>query len=459
VVAATPFLRLDRIVRRMALTIGVLTAFAIPTSFGLSAYFDQVAMQRFRTDLAANRVAQYAYVQGRLWRFNEHRIEALMTAPGEDEGDDYRVVYYADGSPVVRAGSPLVGPVSRVRSPILVQNQQQGFVESEVSLAPLFWRLGFLAILGLMLGAAAYLCVHLLPLRALRQTMGELEATQESLSAQVDQTQAALAKAQRETERAALADGAKSAFLANMSHELRTPLNAIIGFSEIMRSMLFGPIDERYRNYAIDIHASGSHLLQIINDVLDLSKIEAGSLSIQVEDVDLADILSACVRLMRQRAAAAGIDLKVSPGPELHCIVRADPLHVKQVLLNLMSNAVKFTKSGGTVRLSTYLGAAGMWAIEVADTGVGMTEAEVGRAFEPFRQVDNSLGRKQEGTGLGLPLAKRLTELQGGSLRLVSRSGTGTTATIFLPAASVATVHGPGANSNAVKFAATSANP
>lgn len=431
----TSFVTLDRIVRRMAATIGVLTSLVIPASFGLVAYFDEVRMQTFRATLSADKVAEYAYVQGESWRFSEHRIATLVeTASVEDRDDLRQTVYYADGTPVVSVGAPIPGPVLRVRSAILVQGRERGFVEVETGLTPLIWRIGGLTLLGMILGIAAYLCVHLLPLRALRQAVTELEATQTDLHAQVDRTREALSTAEREAERAALANRTKSEFLANMSHELRTPLNAIIGFSEIMRSALFGPLDARYRDYAVDINASGTHLLQIINDVLDLSKIESGHLSVEAEEVDLVDIVDACDRLMRPRAIEAGIAFDMSQGPPGGCIARVDPTHAKQVLLNLVSNAVKFTPAGGTVRVVLRPGIEGMHEIEVHDTGIGMSEAEIALAFEPFRQVDNSHARQHQGTGLGLPLARRLAELQGGTLKLVSQPGAGTVVTVRLPA-------------------------
>jgi PAS domain S-box-containing protein len=232
-------------------------------------------------------------------------------------------------------------------------------------------------------------------------------------------------------DRAETANQAKSQFLANMSHELRTPLNAIIGFSEVISSALFGPLDARYRDYAQDIHGSGHHLLQIINDLLDLSKVEAGRFELHDGDVQIAAMFETCRRMVSERAASAGVTLDVEP---TNLRVTGDELRLEQVLLNLVSNAVKFTPPGGKVHVAAALGPDGKLSISVADTGIGMADDEIPRALQPFGQIDNSLTRPHGGTGLGLPLAKRLVELHGGTLVLESQPGRGTTVTISFPA-------------------------
>ncbi|HTW52186.1 MAG TPA: ATP-binding protein [Stellaceae bacterium] len=227
------------------------------------------------------------------------------------------------------------------------------------------------------------------------------------------------------------ANQAKSQFLANMSHELRTPLNAIIGFSEVISAALFGPLDARYRDYAQDIHGSGHHLLRIINDLLDLSKVEAGRLELHDTPVSIAAIFETCRRMVADRAATGGISLDFRP---TKLAVRGDELRLEQVLLNLASNAVKFTPSGGDVTVSALLALSGEVVITVADSGIGMAPEDIPRALQPFGQVDNSLSRPHGGTGLGLPLAQRLVELHGGTLTVDSALGEGTTVTVVLPA-------------------------
>jgi PAS domain S-box-containing protein len=244
-------------------------------------------------------------------------------------------------------------------------------------------------------------------------------------------------------DRAETANQAKSQFLANMSHELRTPLNAIIGFSEVISSALFGPLDARYRDYAQDIHGSGHHLLRIINDLLDLSKVEAGRLELHEGDVQIAAMFETCRRMVSDRADSGGVTLDVEP---TNLRVTGDELRLEQVLLNLVSNAVKFTPSGGKVHVAAMSGPGGEVSISVADTGIGMAADEIPRALQPFGQIDNSLTRPHGGTGLGLPLAKRLVELHGGTLKIESAPGRGTIVTVTLPAKRVRTLEPAAAN-------------
>ena len=238
-------------------------------------------------------------------------------------------------------------------------------------------------------------------------------------------------------EQAELANRTKSEFLANMSHELRTPLNAIIGFSEIVAGELFGPIGgRRYAEYARDIHVSGIHLLSIISDILDLSKIEAGRRELVEGIVDLHDAAESSLRLVRGRADNGGVALVNEVGSDLPHIV-ADERGVKQVLLNLLSNAVKFTPEGGKVVVAAELRDDGSLAVAVRDSGIGIAPENIPRALAPFSQVDSSLSRRFEGTGLGLPLVKSLIELHGGRLELESTVGKGTVATVVFPASRV----------------------
>ena len=237
----------------------------------------------------------------------------------------------------------------------------------------------------------------------------------------------------RQRQLAEQANRAKSAFLANMSHELRTPLNAIIGFSELMRSETFGPIgNSRYRQYLNDIHHSGTHLLSVINTVLDISKVESGEVEIEETDVDVVEVLSEAVRMVAERAEKKGIELVTeveSPLPNL-C---ADARVLRQIVLNLLTNAVKFTKPGGRVTVWAGTDQIDRIVIEVRDNGIGIAPSDLIRVMQPFVQVDGLLDRKYEGTGLGLPLAKAFAEAHGGHLSLRSVLGQGTVATVVFP--------------------------
>jgi PAS domain S-box-containing protein len=246
-------------------------------------------------------------------------------------------------------------------------------------------------------------------------------------------SEARLARELREArDRAEQASRSKDEFLANMSHELRTPLNAVIGFSEILKHELMGPIAHRkYVEYAADIHASGQHLLRIIDDVLDLSKLEAGQLRLREEAVDLAALCRSCARLLQMPAEAAGLILELALPDDLPP-VRADAVRLKQVLVNLLSNAVKFTLAGGWVRLGAEAGPRGL-ELAVSDTGVGMRREDIPLALERFGQIENGLARRHPGTGLGLPLSRHLVELHGGRMLIESRIGQGTTVRVLLP--------------------------
>jgi len=232
-------------------------------------------------------------------------------------------------------------------------------------------------------------------------------------------------------EEARLADRVKSEFLANMSHELRTPLNAIIGFSEVMTTQMFGPLgDPHYADYAHDIHTSGCHLLAVISDILDLSRIEAGELHLDLAPVALADLVGDALRMVTPRADDKGLVLtNAVAGMDLPDLI-VDGLRIKQVLLNLLSNAVKFTPSGGTVRVEALVHPDGAVEIAVADSGIGMSPEDLDVAMTPFGQVQSAFSRRYQGTGLGLPIAARLMEAHGGRLDLVSVRGQGTRASL-----------------------------
>jgi signal transduction histidine kinase/HAMP domain-containing protein len=229
------------------------------------------------------------------------------------------------------------------------------------------------------------------------------------------------------------ASAAKTRFLTNMSHELRTPLNAIIGFSEILSGEIFGTLgNARYVEYATDIQRSGRHLLDVINSVLEISRSEAGKQSLSAEPVDLRYLLRDCARMMGEQCEAAGIDFALDDG-DVPAVVSGEKAKLRQIFLNLLSNAVKFTESGGRVRVRLANGAAAL--VEIEDTGIGMTGDEIAIALTPFGQVDNRLERRFEGTGLGLPLAKSLVELHGGTLEIESAKGEGTTVRVRFPLA------------------------
>jgi len=334
-----------------------------------------------------------------------HRLEDASVGTYESsspiDGIDRVISYHA------LPEYPLVLVVGMSRAYLLGQ-----FEERRISLS-----LVALAISLVFLGVAALL---------LRQI--ERQARSE---AALRQHAVALAESRQEAE---MASRAKSQFLANMSHELRTPLNAIIGFSDVMTKGVFGPIGSpRYMQYAADINRSGQHLLELINGVLDMSRIEAGQQALAAEDVDLAPLASECLGYLSVRADDSGVALENGVGVE-QLRVRVDRRALRQILLNLLSNAVKFTPRGGRVRIEARSEGKAI-AISVADTGIGIPAADLDRIFEPFQQAESTVARRREGTGLGLSITKNLVGLSGGSIVVASEVGKGTTITVRLPTA------------------------
>lgn len=265
----------------------------------------------------------------------------------------------------------------------------------------------------------------------LRASVAELRLSRRELEHQKQQLVDLAEKYALEKNRAEAANRAKSEFLANISHELRTPLNAVIGFSEVMTQALFGPLGHpKYQEYARDIYASGAYLLEVINDILDVSKIEAGRMSLDIGSVDVADIIADCMKVVSQAAAERDINLE-RHGPA-HMTIEADRRALKQIFLNLLSNAVKFTRDGGSVDVHLSR-ARGLIKITIKDTGIGIPETDIAKLGRPFEQVENQFSKSHQGSGLGLAISRALVELHGGGLWISSREGQGTTVTCTLP--------------------------
>ncbi len=270
-------------------------------------------------------------------------------------------------------------------------------------------------------------------------TIADLRKSQQALELQTGELADLAGKYAEEKTRAEDANAAKSKFLANMSHELRTPLNAIIGFSEIMESGMFGPLGaEKYVEYSRDIRESGEYLLDVINDILDMSKIEAGGIRLTPETVALEPVLADCLRVVSTRAGEK--KLKLDSDVDADIQLGADRRALKQIALNLLSNAVKFTPDGGAVTLRGRR-RAGMVTIAIADNGIGIPKNSLRKLGRPFEQVESQLTKRHQGSGLGLAIAKSLVELHGGAMRIRSKLGQGTMVVVRLPLTVKTTSH------------------
>ena len=231
------------------------------------------------------------------------------------------------------------------------------------------------------------------------------------------------------------ANRSMSEFLAIMSHELRTPLNAIIGFSDVMKNGMFGPVgNPKYAEYANDINASGVHLLELINDILDLSKIEAGETELHEEIIDVSKALLSCLTLVKERAEEAGVDIANDAAPDLPAL-HADERKFKQIVINMLSNAIKFTPRDGKVTIKIWCNMDSGYVLQIIDTGIGIAFADIPKALAPFTQLDSDLNRKYEGTGLGLTISRQLAQRMGGEISVDSEPGRGARFTLRLPRA------------------------
>ncbi len=274
------------------------------------------------------------------------------------------------------------------------------------------WFVALIGVGSIALGLAA-------TSKGVARLIGDLQASEQDLREARDQ--------------ALRAAETKSHFLANMSHELRTPLNAILGFSETIKDQTFGPVgSSQYRDYAADIHRSGEHLLGIINNILDLSKIESGVVELCEEPLDIETVTDVVMKLLRHRADAADVSLVANLSGHTPPIY-ADAIRIRQILINIVANAIKFTEPGGSVTLTCSCNPERGHVFQVSDTGIGIANKDIPLALSVFGQVKNPLVHEHGGTGLGLPLSKKLAELHGGTLQLESVVGVGTTVTITFP--------------------------
>lgn len=297
---------------------------------------------------------------------------------------------------------------------------------------------------GLVVGSLAKLLVIIwimtgciLTVKAAISLISELEESKKALTQELADQKTEAMRLRDVTRGAVMATQAKSELLANVSHELRTPLNAIIGFSEILEKQLMGTIDNpKYRDYISDIGVAGRHLLALINDILDYSKLESGEMELQEDTLDVSELIHSSFVLVKNTAEEANVNITMDIADNLPNIY-ADERRLRQIMLNLLSNSIKFTPPGGEITVKAWCSPNAGHVIQVSDTGIGIAPENIPKALAPFGQIDNRLSREYQGTGLGLPLSKFLTEMHSGSLNVESELGVGTTITIRLPSSRV----------------------
>jgi cell cycle sensor histidine kinase DivJ len=363
------------------------------------------AMYRFLADNAMDLITRHSS-DGRIRFASPAALALLGQQPSEIEGLAPAALVHPDDLAAIQAAFMDAGYLGRAGSAELrLKHPGKGYVWAEIRCRPAGPN-----------GAAA----------------GDIVAVTRDISERKRQERALI----EARDAAESASRAKTAFLANMSHELRTPLNAIIGFSEVMTQEIFGPVGSpRYHEYVRLIHESGGHLLELINSVLDMSKVEAGKFELYEELFDLEEAASSAARFVAQAAERGGVAVKLALTPAAH-MAFADKRAVKQMLINLIANGVKFTPRGGDVRIAARVGGGGL-EIAVADSGTGIAKADLERLGRPFAQVEGAQTRSKEGTGLGLALVKSLAAMHGGEMVLASVLGEGTTVTLRLPYAAV----------------------
>jgi signal transduction histidine kinase len=411
---------LIRTTTTFAFFIALSTFIAIPAIYLSTALSYEHGRLHTEAKHHAARIAKLVYARPKHWRFEEIRLEEMLSyGPGQGSRVK-RSLVARDGQEIVSVGEAPGFP--SIKGQFSIDDRRVGIATVVVaqSLWPVIVRTGGIALISLVLSLAVFIALRTLPLRALKLVVSDLEHSETRLHA---------AK-----EGAEFANRAKSEFLANMSHELRTPLNAIIGFSDLIRDGTHGPLGSpKYLEYVKNISDSGNHLLLLINDILDLSKIDAGKVDLREETIDVAQVIGSCLSLVTARAMTAGVNLKPDIAGGLAPLY-ADKRMLKQILINLLSNAVKFTPAGGEIAIRAWFRPDDGYMFQIADTGIGIALEDVGTALAPFRQIDSQVSRRYDGSGLGLPLSKSLAELHGGSLDLQSEVGAGTTVTVRFPA-------------------------
>ena len=415
----------ERNVRRFALSVALLVAASLPLGYWTVGYRHLAESLDLKAQVKASALSGLITSNPDVWVYAENRLKGLISREPVVLSDELVEVVDNGETLLTQVGNLPGVPVLRRAHALHDAGQEVGQVRISASMRPLVQGTLIGATLGLLLGIAIYVVLKTLPLKALNAATAELAAHRDHLEVEVARRTAELRTAKDAAE---AGSRAKSQFLATMSHEIRTPMNGILGMTELLRGTVLTPQQRRFNDV---VYQSGEHLLSIINDLLDFSKIEAGKLNLETIDFSLRQLVENVSELFAQAAQAKGVELLCSLPHDLPVALKGDPVRLRQVLDNLLSNAVKFTHEGRiTIRLQEQHD---RFVISVQDSGIGIAPEELTRIFEPFYQAENFLTRHHRGTGLGLPLARRMVELMGGKLDVDAIQGTGSTFTVTLP--------------------------